>query len=509
MTRLIKNVFISAVIGFMINGCLFGLFKPKESPELEVTDKMVGLDTVISTGSVKEADSIVELFAPIPDRNEDGTFSGKTGDTVIAVQAVVSENGKRLGYIIRSRSFGYWNDELEYKWNLFYLKTRFFFREKFPQQLDTIQDVQDLYAQINLNDRYTVYIDSSEAEEFSRMLLTTTRPGAIGIVLTSSSEGDTLIIKHVASGSPAEFSGLEKGMKILEVNDTSVVGDSSLLLFNRLTEGDSGTPLELTVLDGKEQVTFSLVKDVVDFPSVYTDTLDSYAHLQIFSFTPSTYDGKSTSIEFREALRATENFPVTLLDLRDNPGGSVSQVLDMCNEIIPEGIIIREEIRGLNSDSIPRYVSRIYYAHSGGAGEGRQFILLADSNSASASEIFISALMEAEGIPMVGEITFGKGIGQILEYTPAQGITKVTSTLYKTRKNQIYHEKGIEPSHTASEPDILVSALELAREMEGRPLAKGAEKKNLNYEIALSELNRRERIRHEIEDLVIDPEDFE
>jgi C-terminal peptidase prc len=447
-----------------------------------------------------EPDQTIELFVPVLDTLEDGSLTGKVGNVVLVNKAIVYENDKFIEYIVRSQSFGYWDPLLEYKWNLFLLQTNFFYTDQLPASEDSHYNIDSLY--MGLSEPYTEYIDSLSADEFERQIFTNTKPGAIGIILDLLYSEDTLVIKYVAPNSPASSAGLEKGMKILEVNDSSVTGDSALERFGDLTAGDSGTALTLTVTKGGVEETFALVKDIVEFPSVLLDTVDQIPHIQVFTFTGQTIGDKSTSDEFQDALRATENSSVTLLDLRSNVGGSVLEVLYMCDEVISSGVIIHEEFRSLSTDSIPRFFQYADMASPGGVGEGRQYILLADAWSASASEIFISALMEAEGTPMVGDTTYGKGIGQIVIKTPGRGWAKVTSLLIKSRNNQVYHGVGIEPTYPTQDSEALARAVELARDMGGGPVSKKS-RRRVDLEIMLSELNRRERIRGGETDIII------
>src|SRR6185369_11077517 len=127
---------------------------------------------------------------------------------------------------------------------------------------------------------------------------------------------------------------------------------SALTRFTRFTTGDSGTVLTLTVLGPSGTSNVRMVKEPVAFPSVMVDSLDGVGYIGIFSFTASTLPGKSTYTEFRDALAATRRFPVTLLDLRDNGGGTLDLTIRMCDEILSNGIIIHELQRKVETNGV-------------------------------------------------------------------------------------------------------------------------------------------------------------
>src|SRR5690606_34635775 len=99
-----------------------------------------------------------------------------------------------------------------------------------------------------------------------------------------------------------------------------------------------------------------------------------------------------------------------------------------------------------------------YHATPGGAGAGRSFVLLADEGTASASEIFIAALRENLGAPLVGSRTYGKGVGQASINTPGGGIAIVTYGTARTASGADYNGVGLAPTHPSTEkPDAMLA----------------------------------------------------
>ena len=437
-----------------------------------LTDSIVG--AIADSALTKEFGRLVELYLPDYDTTSTGPGRGKKRAKELWSQGSVDEKGEKVRYKIYGQSFGYWNDSLEVKWNYFIIQSFYYFRDYLKEVKNTGTDAVALYKPISEQDRFTRYITPEDAEALWAGVTTSTRNGVIGLIPGLVETGDTLRVRVVAKNSPASAGGIQKNDRIVAVNGISVVDSLGLAQWGTLTAGDSGTAVTLTVYREGSVFDVALVKGVADFPSVLVDTLENHALISIFSFTQNTYDNLSTSKELKLALEETRNFPVTLLDLRGNGGGSLSEVITMCDEIVSSGVMIQSEERGLNKKNIPEYSTELYNAEKAGVGEGRKYVLLGNGRSASASEIFISCLMEAEKVPLVGQVTYGKGIGQLLLSSPAGGIAYLTTLLFTSRSGDIYHKKGIVPTYPVADSLTLKKALDVATEMVTGVIAKRA-----------------------------------
>jgi C-terminal peptidase prc len=423
----------------------------------------------------------LELFYPLLDTS----LQEATSLRVIASKSV-EEGEAQVLTTVRSRTHPNWNDSLEQLWNLFMLESFSIYQEEL-QAADKQAATDILYESIG--DRYTGYIPNSSAQEYLDRVFTTSTPGAIGVRLDLVPTGDTVKIIQVAPNSPASIAGIEKRDLIVTVNGASVVGDSALSDFREATKGDSGTALTLGVHNESGIRTVSLVKDQVDFPSVLIDTVDGNGVIRVFSFTPNTYDNKSTADEFIEALQETSNREVTILDFRGNPGGVVSAAIEMSDALLSSGTIIQTKGRALYSDTVPRNFLETYTATSSTkGGQGRKYILLANKSSASASEMFISAIMEGLDVPMVGDTTFGKGVGQVILTSPDGGVARITFSETLSRNGVSYNGAGIAPTHYAPDSAAFDRALELSRELRSLPLSKkGSSSRVFNGNAVFSE----------------------
>lgn len=466
------------------------------------------LDTLAGPGV--EPQRIIHLYQPLRD-------PGLAGKPPAAPQSLPPVNvklyptGEAVQYRLTRQRFGDWTPDLEFKWNYFLLQAYFLFPGGLPDTAGLAGRTRDLYERIGKTDRFTHYFDSASAPGALDRLTQTTRPGALGVEVSLNDGGDTVFIRRVVPGSPADRAGIVRGMAVLAVDDSVVTGDSAMSRFSRFSAGDSGESETLTVLAPQGGTSdISMVREPVDFPTVYVDSLDGAGYIAVTGFMPETVRGQSTETEFRSALAATRRFPVTLLDLRDNGGGSLELTLRMCDQILPAGaVIIRQHERRFDEiDGVPLLAHAAHLATSAGAAEKRRFVLLGNGGSASAAEIFIAALKEGAGAPFVGTRTYGKGVGQSVRNTPGRGLALVTFLKFMTRDGLDYHGVGIPPDYPDSSRGdrLLVKAVAVGKGlgMAGAKLsARAAEEAAAVLEARIGERaravewNRRQGIRPE------------
>ncbi len=214
--------------------------------------------------------------------------------------------------------------------------------------------------------------------------------------------------------------------------------------------------------------------------TVFVERLDDeVALVQISSFRRHSVgresgDTAGTWSEFLDALDATASDRATILDLRGNPGGDYAACMGVADEILgaqPFFVLWRGWSR-LNAD-VPEYTTVV--GADGGRGEGRRWVVLQDSGSASCAELVATSVQSAADpkIPVVGTRSYGKGIGQSLLDGPHGGMLSVTSmVIFSAADGRTYHGVGIEPDTLVSDPDEqLAAAYALARAPAGSSAA--------------------------------------
>jgi carboxyl-terminal processing protease len=501
---------LSALLAALMGGCIFDSERPT------VTDPLVyrsrNLDTLLAAGI--HADTVVTLYQPLLDASlNPGASAAPEILKAVNVRDHVSKHV--VQYQVTRQRFGSWSAELEFKWNYFLLSGNFLFPQGLPDTAGLDWKTQTLYEKVHPEDAFTNYFDSIAAPSIWNRINSSTKPGAVGVAVKSSPGGDTVLIQQVVANSPAGRAGLVRGMAILAVNDSATVGDSALERFQRFSVGDSGSMVKLLMNGAKGPATYNLVREPVAFPTVIIDSIQGVGYLSINGFTPNTVDSKSTHTELRDALIATRRFPVTILDLRDNGGGSLDIAIKMCDEIVPQDtVIIRQLQRRYEEATHAPFATEIAsIGTAGGVGEKapdgsrRKYLLLGNGHSASAAEIFLIAVKEGVNAPLMGTRTYGKGVGQTVRNTPGKGLALVTFLKFTSRTNLDYHKHGLEPDIAdSSETDRLlanaaVKALEMASGRAAKVSASGPSYRALIRSASAVEWNRRQAIRPGVADL--------
>ncbi len=496
-------------------GCLFDSKYP-DPVNIGQAASTVALDTLYPASAA--ADSTVILYQPVLDPSLGA--GGKAAAEVLKPVNVKDHaaGGKLVRYQVTRQRFGSWDNDLEFKWNYFLLKSTFLFADRLPDTAGMEENSTTLFQRVHAQDSFTNYFDSLAAPRIWAKINTSTKPGAVGVAVKLNGSKDSVLIQQVIADSPAGRAGILVGMAILAVNDSGIVGDSAIQRFLRFSAGDAGSTVKLDVSGpgSKSARTFILVREPVAFPTVMIDSIQGIGYLSISGFTPNTIGSKSTYTELVDGLVATRKFPVTILDLRDNGGGSLDIAFKMCDEILPaDSIIIRQLQRHYDEGAHAPIESEILaLATAGGVGEKaadgsrRKYLLLGNGNSASASEIFLVSLREGAGAPLMGVKTFGKGVGQTVRNTPGKGLSLITFLKFTSSRNLDYHRHGLIPDIAdSSEADTLIAhAAQQALVMAGKPAAKisahgNAGVRDIERAAAALEWNRRQAIRPGFEDL--------
>ena len=241
-------------------------------------------------------------------------------------------------------------------------------------------------------------------------------------------------ISGVIEGAPAEEVGLRANDLIYEVDGESTYG-LSLTEAVSLIKGPENTEVTLTIVREGESdyLEVKVTRRKVETPTVEHEMLeDGMAYIQLTEF-----DDVSVK-QFEEALASVRESDMKglILDLRGNPGGSLSAVVEMAQMILPEGLIVYTEDKN---------GKRAEYTCEGDKELEVPLVVLIDMNSASAAEIMAGAIKDYKLGTLVGTTTFGKGIvQQIIPFRDGSAV-KVTISAYYTPNGNNIHGLGIEP----------------------------------------------------------------
>lgn len=285
----------------------------------------------------------------------------------------------------------------------------------------------------SLGDPYATYYN---AEEYAQ--LTKTNSGyysGIGVVLRQKDIGYFEIIQ-VYADTPAMEAGIQAGDRIIELNGLQSDGNDLETFLSAMRTSDGEENILKVVRDGKTE-TFSVTAREIYAPTViHRMVTDEIGYLHI-----SGFHGECVT-EVKEAVEEMrENGMKSLiLDVRDNPGGSLYDVCDVADLFLPKGLIITS-LKSRTEKQKDYKTER----------EGYSFpmVLLINAKSASASELLAGALKDHGRAYLIGTRTYGKGIVQsYFPVTGTGGYIKITTEAYYTPGNVCIHGIGIEPDET-------------------------------------------------------------
>lgn len=252
-----------------------------------------------------------------------------------------------------------------------------------------------------------------------------------------------IIIVSPMPDTPAERAGMRPEDVILEINGGSTDGISLLEAVNQI-RGPSGEAVHLSILHKGEAdpIELTIIRDTISLTSVNLKMLvGRLAHVKITNF------WESTNQELVGALEKVSRFQARglILDLRNNPGGLVTSVVDVTNQFIDDGLVLYE-VRGDGG-------RRDWAADSSGLATDIPIVVLVNEGSASGSEVMAGALMDHDRATIIGATTFGKGsVNTLKDLSDGSGLTFTIASWY-TPGGTLIEGSGLEPDIAIEQPE--------------------------------------------------------
>ena len=341
---------------------------------------------------------------------------------------------------------------------LFFLSYFFFVNNTFSSESEIYKKI-DLFGEVleKINKEYVDEINQSESmdsaidgllqsldpyssymspEVFNEMQTETSGEfGGLGIEVTMES-GVVKVISPI-DDTPASKAGIRAGDYIVKIDNTQVQG-KSLAEAVDLMRGPVGSGIELTVRRRGERkaLTFYIVREVIEIKSVKADLLEkNIGYIRLTSFNENS--GNQIEKEIKK-LEKNKELKAYILDLRNNPGGLLSQAITISDFFLDDGEIVSTKSRKASEN-------RKWFAKKGDLTNGKTLIVLINYGSASASEIVAGALKDHKRAILIGENSFGKGSVQSIIPLKNKGAIRLTVAKYYLPSGKSISEVGVSP----------------------------------------------------------------
>jgi len=330
---------------------------------------------------------------------------------------------------------------------------------------ENIYDKIDLFGEVlnKINKEYVEEIDQSEAmdaaingvlqsldpysaymspESFENMQTETSGEfGGLGIEV--SMEAGVVKVISPLDDSPAYEAGVKAGDYIVKINDIQVQG-KTLNEAVEIMRGPVGSDIEITVRRKgvKKALVFNITRKIIKVRSVKSKIIDNnigYIRLTAFNENSSNQIKKKIN-EFNK----NENIEKFILDLRNNPGGLLSQAIKITDFFLSSGEIVSTKSRQENEN-------RKWFAQAGDILNGETLVVLINNGSASASEIVAGALKDHKRAILVGENSYGKGSVQSIIPLRNKGAIRLTISKYYLPSGESISEVGVSPDIVVAE----------------------------------------------------------
>ena len=337
----------------------------------------------------------------------------------------------------------------------------------------TFAENNDIYKKIDLfgevlekiNDEYVDEIDQSKSmdsaingllqsldpysaymspESFGEMQTETSGEfGGLGIEV--SMEAGVVKVISPIDDTPASKAGIKAGDYIVKINDEQVQG-KSLTEAVELMRGPVGSSIEITVRrrGKKKALIFNIKREVIEIQSVKSETIqNNIGYLRLTSFNENSSEQIKNKVN---ELKKNRDLKAYILDLRNNPGGLLSQAIKVSDFFLDNGEIVSTKSRKVAEN-------RKWFAKKGDITDGKNLIVLINYGSASASEIVAGALKDHKRAIVIGENSYGKGSVQSIIPLKNRGAIRLTVAKYYLPSGKSISEIGITPDIEVNEKD--------------------------------------------------------
>ena len=309
-----------------------------------------------------------------------------------------------------------------------------YIQQTYYEDVDVEELREGLYAGLFENlDVYSQYYTAEQYQSIYESSVSGTYCG-IGASLQQDAKTKDVTIVHVYDNSPAQKAGLQEGDYIVSADEYEA-NSMELTEFVNHIRGEEGTKVHLVIYhesEGKE-LEYEIVREQLVLPTVSHEMMDEKTgYIDVTEFTDATPEQFSAALEDLK----DQGMKALIVDLRSNPGGMLTAVCDMLDEILPEGLIVyTEDKKGEKKE----------YFSGDEKSLDLPLVVLVNGQSASAFEIFAGAIQDRGAGTVIGTTTYGKGVVQTIRSLKDGSAFKVTTNRYFTPGGTCIQDIGIKP----------------------------------------------------------------
>ena len=347
---------------------------------------------------------------------------------------------------------------------IFFIILLFTFQKSFSENTDIYKKI-DLFGEVleKISKEYVDEVDQSKSmdsaingllqsldpysaymtpESFEGMQTETSGEfGGLGIEV--GMEASVVKVISPIDNTPASKAGLKAGDYIVKINNTQVQG-KSLMEAVDLMRGPVGSSIEITVRRRgvKKALIFNIMREVIQVQSVKSELIDNnIGYIRLTSFNENSSEQIKEKIN---KLNKNKDLKGYILDLRNNPGGLLSQAIKISDFFLENGEIVSTRSRQASEN-------RKWFAKKGDLTNGKTLIILINYGSASASEIVAGALKDHKRAIILGENSYGKGSVQSIIPLKNRGAIRLTIAKYYLPSGKSISEVGVTPDIEVAE----------------------------------------------------------
>lgn len=318
---------------------------------------------------------------------------------------------------------------------------------KYPFELDNDKIIKGaVKGMLESVDENSSYYTKEEAENFN----TLTEGETVGVGMVMTYQEGKVIISELMNGYPAKSSGLQVDDEIIGINGVST-GGKTLTQVSSEIKGEVDTKVKIKVRRSGKELEYEIKREKIQINPINVKVLEG--NIGYISIDEFTY-GMSEKIKTELVGMDQKGVKSIVIDLRNNPGGLLSEATNMANLFIPKGDIVH--IRYKNEfETIKSHLEKQKY----------EIAVLVNGGSASASEIFAGAVQDRKAGTIIGTQTYGKGTVQSLMPITDGSLVKLTIAEYLTPNKRSINKKGITPDIVVENTNLNTD-LQLRKAME-------------------------------------------